>query len=56
MSKDRDINYLIEIVSHMDFEVIDLGEGRVRIVSKEQKFDLVFDDIASAVDFVTDIN
>lgn len=54
--KLKDVNYLKEIVSHMDFEVIDLGEGRVRIISKEQRFDLVFDDLESAIDFVTDIN
>lgn len=54
--KERNIEYLKEIVSHMDFEVVDLGENRVRIISKEQRFDLVFDDIESAIDFVTDIN
>lgn len=54
--KNKDINYLKEIVSHMDFEVIDLGEGRVRVISKEQKFDFEFDTIELAIDFVTDIN
>jgi hypothetical protein len=52
----KDINYLREIVSHMDFKVIDLGEGRVRISSESQRFDFEFDSIALAVDFVTDIN
>lgn len=54
--RTKDVNYLKEIVSHMDFQVTDLGEGRVRISSKDQNFDFVFDTITEAIDFVTDIN
>lgn len=54
--KVKDINYLTEIVSHMDFKVVDLGEGRVRISSESQRFDFEFDNVDLALDFVTDIN
>lgn len=54
--KNKDFNYLVDITKHMDFQVFDLGDGKVRISSEEQKFDLVFDTLPEALDFITDIN
>jgi len=56
MTDKNTIEYLREINKHMDYVIIDLGEGRVRISSESQKFDFEFDTIAEAVSFVTDIN
>jgi len=47
---------LIDIVSHTDFEVVDLGDGKVSVSSKIMKFDFTFDTVEEAIDFVTDIN
>ena len=50
------VDYLTHIVSHTDFKVVDLGEGKVRVSSEVMKFNFTFDTLKEAIDFVTDIN
>ena len=53
---EHTIEKLKEIVQDVNFEVTDLGEGRVRVKSEAMRFDFEFDTLKEAFDFVTDIN
>lgn len=53
---EQTIEKLKEIVRDVNFEVTDLGEGRVRVKSVDMKFDFEFNNLKEAFDFVTDIN
>lgn len=50
------IDILKVTVAHTDFIVEELIDGKIRVSSKSQKFDFIFDNVDLAMDFVTDIN